>query len=497
MGGSTSEAFGSFMWIPFCRPEGCCRPLAGSKYEFTHGGASVFVEGDEQTMHLEKRGPMDDEDGNLYEGQWLGDLKHGHGRLVRKDIGSYEGQFSQGKVQGQGVLHMDSGDSYDGQWQNGAMHGLGKYSYQNGSSHKGQFSQGAKHGFGQETLADNSTFEGQFANGKRHGTGKYCSADGSSFDGQFTHDRMDGKGTYRFVGGKVYEGQWQQSSMHGSGHMSWPDGRRYDGMHVNDQKSGPGKFTWANGSSYDGQWSQGRQHGHGIHLDKNGQQFAGQWVGGRPFDVPGLSSDPSAGGTSASTSSTIGVKRLGAVSFKSIGSLFRGRHKKTAGATDQDSGTNSEISDSVNSSPQKKAVALDGAKPSDELASLPEAVVLQDDRRNRQNSDEVANLPEAVVSWYKDGQQTTVVVPSPSVQRNASLAHVGTQGEEAYAGLHLDGLEIPGFAGSCRVKDSVGRYGLAADGRAGYAPPPGEENRYALAVVEENAERTPDESATI
>lgn len=415
MGGSTSDGGFAFLGISWCKPDGCCRPLAGPRHEFVErvndGLVGVWVEGG--PCYLEERQSQLDDEGDLYEGQWMGKTKHGHGRLIRKDIGVYVGQFAHGQVKGQGLLTMDSGDCYDGQWQNGTMHGLGKYTYQNGSSHEGQFVQGCKNGFGQEILADKSSFEGQFVDGKRHGRGKYSSADGSTFDGQFNDDKMDGKGRYRFVGGKAYDGQWQKSRMHGMGRMDWPDGRKFEGNFEADRKSGPGKFTWVDGSCYEGQWYLGKQHGHGVHTNAWGQQASGKWIAGRPLNVPGAPSDPA-----SSSASTSGVRRMGSAPIRAIGSLFRSSTK---------------LQTEKNERLQIERHASRSSAASNGHAGVGPPAQRQDTGHSFHSQDGLLASDETL--------------GAPAVAGRPSLASIASRSEghpDEDAGEALDGLEIPG-----------------------------------------------------
>lgn len=441
MGGSPSEgsfAAATFLGLSWCKPEGCCRPLTGGKYEFIERTdeelVGVFVE--EGPCYLEARPPQLDEDGDLYEGQWIGKVKHGHGRLVRKDIGSYIGQFMQGQVKGQGRLEMDSGDSYDGQWQNGTMHGLGKYTYGNGSSHEGQFVQGCKHGFGHENLTDSSKFEGQFIDGKRHGRGKYSSADGSSFEGQFHNDMMEGKGQYRFMGGKVYDGRWQKSRMHGVGRMDWPDGRKYEGSFEADRKSGTGSFTWADGSCYDGQWYMGRQHGHGVHFDAWGQQASGKWIAGRRM-IPRDGDAPVSSDVPSSSTSSAGVKRLGTASFRAIGSLF-GRstsrlHSEKLQSVRLNSSTKS-LHDQTVPSPSRA-----GSKGS--TTSL-HSTDRQGTTASLHSTDRQASEDE---DTHSCGAPSLARGPSSRPNLASIVSRSNDEDDEDFA---LDGLEVPGSSGA-------------------------------------------------
>jgi len=223
------------------------------------------------------------ENGEHYTGHWLGNLRHGRGKLELPGVGTFEGNFVQGKLAGHAVVTWENGDIYDGQWRDGQEQGLGIRNYADGSSHEGRWERGKKTGFGRESLADGSSFEGQFSGGLRHGNGMYRSADGSIFEGQFQHDKFDGVGRYTFADGQVYSGQWSQSCMHGEGSMKWPNGMAYDGQFHHDRKEGEGRFSWPGGRVYWGQFKAGSMHGSGTVYSRRSchDSWTGTWEGGQ------------------------------------------------------------------------------------------------------------------------------------------------------------------------------------------------------------------------
>ena len=57
-----------------------------------------------------------DPNGNIYEGEWKDDNRHG-----------------------QGTFYYVTGASYSGEWNNGLIHGYGIYNYVNGDIYEGDF----------------------------------------------------------------------------------------------------------------------------------------------------------------------------------------------------------------------------------------------------------------------------------------------------------------------------------------------------------------------
>jgi len=181
------------------------------------------VRGRRKNLPLEEKPRQVVEEGACYTGQWRGNVRHGHGKIERRRIGTYEGQFVDNRATGEGRFVKLNGDVYEGQWLRDRAHGKGTYLHADGSSYQGQWEEDLKSGMGVETWLDGSTFEGEYMQGKKHGRGTYRSADHSVFEGQFFLDAMDGDGQYVFADGRIYIGQWQQSRMSGEGRMIWPD----------------------------------------------------------------------------------------------------------------------------------------------------------------------------------------------------------------------------------------------------------------------------------
>lgn len=220
-------------------------------------------------------------DGSTYEGQWLGQVRQGRGRLERPHVGVFEGQFARNRPCGRGKFTKTNGDVYKGEWLDGLEHGQGRGDYSDGSAHEGSWEEGQKTGPGKEFLPDGSSFQGQFKRGQREGEGEYRGADGSTFKGQFWKDTIDGYGCYQFHDGRVFVGEWRQSAMEGQGRMDWPDGMSYEGQFENDKKHGKGLFIWPDGRQYDGQWLQGKMHGRGNYTDAQGRTWMGEWNQGQ------------------------------------------------------------------------------------------------------------------------------------------------------------------------------------------------------------------------
>jgi hypothetical protein len=116
--------------------------------------------------------------GDVYQGNFLGDLKHGAGTYrYHDDKRVFEGRHVMGE-RVDGKMAYGDGSLYKGQWYNSKRHGRGAYRFCDGSKYKGEFAEDKIHGVGQLIWPDGSKFSGEWSLGKRHGTGKEYRANG-------------------------------------------------------------------------------------------------------------------------------------------------------------------------------------------------------------------------------------------------------------------------------------------------------------------------------
>lgn len=116
--------------------------------------------------------------GNVYDGMWYRDKRHGYGTMRWHDRNNetYEGDWEDGLQHGVGehtwFLRRLPGSQYPqrnqyyGQWHKGLRQGTGTFTYANGSKYEGQWHANQKHGHGVVTFKNGRVFEGQFENDK-------------------------------------------------------------------------------------------------------------------------------------------------------------------------------------------------------------------------------------------------------------------------------------------------------------------------------------------
>ena len=147
------------------------------------------------------------DDGSSYEGEMLGPLRHGKGKLAFADGTYYDGEWNQGKMAGYGILYYYNGFiAYEGEWSNNRFEGKGAMYNEHQSEKKTQLSQ----------IIEDKTwtrYEGDFSHDRWHGTGKLFFSNGDEFYGDFKNDIIHGRGTYSKHTGEVISGEWRNNRM--------------------------------------------------------------------------------------------------------------------------------------------------------------------------------------------------------------------------------------------------------------------------------------------
>eukprot|EP00441_Pelagodinium_beii_P031394 CAMPEP_0197636308 /NCGR_PEP_ID=MMETSP1338-20131121/11855_1 /TAXON_ID=43686 ORGANISM="Pelagodinium beii, Strain RCC1491" /NCGR_SAMPLE_ID=MMETSP1338 /ASSEMBLY_ACC=CAM_ASM_000754 /LENGTH=893 /DNA_ID=CAMNT_0043208519 /DNA_START=51 /DNA_END=2733 /DNA_ORIENTATION=- len=198
-------------------------------------------------------------DGSVYEGEWVGTVRHGKGKLTLEDGSTYEGQFELGKVHGNAVYMLPSGARYEGQWRNGQQDGEGREVSLDGAVYQGKYQEGIKQGIASIYLPDGSTYQGEVLAGRLHGRGKYMWGNGHMYEGDWADDCMHGDGVYTWPDGIQFTGQYANNLKNGRGMMCWPDGRRFIGTYDNNMKHGKGKMVMGDGMIVEGEWANGKE----------------------------------------------------------------------------------------------------------------------------------------------------------------------------------------------------------------------------------------------
>ncbi|XP_062944363.1 radial spoke head 10 homolog B [Cynocephalus volans] len=154
-----------------------------------------------------------------YIGHWCQGKRHGKGSIYYNHEGTswYEGDWVYNIKKGWGIRCYKSGNIYEGQWEDNMRHGEGRMRWLSTSEeYTGQWEWGIQNGFGTHTwflkripysqYPLRNEYVGEFVNGCRHGHGKFYYASGAMYDGEWISNKKHGMGRLTFKNGRVYEG---------------------------------------------------------------------------------------------------------------------------------------------------------------------------------------------------------------------------------------------------------------------------------------------------
>ncbi|XP_020820963.2 radial spoke head 10 homolog B [Phascolarctos cinereus] len=156
-----------------------------------------------------------------YIGQWCHGKRHGKGSIYYNQDGTswYEGDWVYNIKKGWGIRCYTSGNIYEGQWEDNMRHGEGRMRWlTTNEEYTGQWVKGIQNGFGTHTwflkripgsqYPLRNEYVGDFVNGDRHGRGKFFYASGAMYDGEWVSNKKHGFGRLTFKNGRIYEGQF-------------------------------------------------------------------------------------------------------------------------------------------------------------------------------------------------------------------------------------------------------------------------------------------------
>ncbi|MBQ7552054.1 MAG: hypothetical protein IJT15_01220 [Rickettsiales bacterium] len=182
---SNSEDFESGCFNPFCcyvenKPRKK-KPHGYRKIKYCNG---TYIGDTKDTFFgrcREGHGKYTYENGDVYDGDWKGDVKEGRGTYTYKDLGVYEGEWKKGVREGYGKMTYEDGDVYKGDWKGDVKEGRGKITFKNGSAYDGDWKNDKWEGYGKLTYENGDFYEGNWKNDKLEGYGKFTFKDGRSY----------------------------------------------------------------------------------------------------------------------------------------------------------------------------------------------------------------------------------------------------------------------------------------------------------------------------
>ena len=122
-------------------------------------------------------------------------MPNGKGRLeYEKESRWYDGDWIHGRWTGYGRLANSNGDVYEGGFKNDHRHGTGMMKFADGRVFEGEYIRGHRIQ-GKMTYQDGSVYGGSWVDSLRHGRGKCVFVDGSEYEGEFRDGNFQGRGT--------------------------------------------------------------------------------------------------------------------------------------------------------------------------------------------------------------------------------------------------------------------------------------------------------------
>ena len=232
------------------------------------------------------------DNGSKFEGQWLNDVKHGHGTHTVEsgaEAATYEGEYSADRKEGIGICRYSDGDVYAGAWRGGFRQGPGIC-----------------------RRADTGTAEVGVYNDAHRGGGAHLvkfpprgnavrwSADRRQAwrlrEGSVAGEPMDEEQAEELARQLGLPGAPSRDVM---GLIASGEGT-YDGEMRDGTAHGRGTALWADGDEYTGQWVRGLRHGEGVERAMSrGHVYVGEWRAVRRWPLPTAQHTPHAHSTSA------------------------------------------------------------------------------------------------------------------------------------------------------------------------------------------------------
>jgi len=178
----------------------------------------------------------------------------------------YEGprvdnHFDVTNIQGEYRVTYVNGEVYEGEYVDERRHGIGEYHYLDGSIYEGEFFKNKRQGFGIVTRDDGSLYEGEWDRDFIHGEGIWRWSDGSCFMGDNIDGLRTGRGVYITAHGDVYVGEFKDNLIKGTGTFTYNDGTRYEGTFRDNLREGDAVFYYPDGVKDVGPWRNDRRDG--------------------------------------------------------------------------------------------------------------------------------------------------------------------------------------------------------------------------------------------
>ncbi|MCI4378589.1 hypothetical protein PGIGA_G00217620 [Pangasianodon gigas] len=185
-------------------------------------------------------------DGRVYCGTFKNGLEDGFGDCMMPNksfnrYDRYKGHWKEGKMHGFGTYWYATGEVYEGSFQENLRHGhgmlsSGRLASSSSSVFVGQWVHDKKTGYG---IFDNITkgekYMGMWLEDQRQGTGLVVTQFGLYYEGEFSNNKMMGTGFLLCDDDTSFEGEFSEDwTLNGKGVLSIPNGDSFDGIFVGE-----------------------------------------------------------------------------------------------------------------------------------------------------------------------------------------------------------------------------------------------------------------------
>uniref|UniRef100_A0A673WLA9 Alsin Rho guanine nucleotide exchange factor ALS2 n=1 Tax=Salmo trutta TaxID=8032 RepID=A0A673WLA9_SALTR len=189
-------------------------------------------------------------DGRIYTGTFKNGLEDGFGDYVMpsKTLNlndHYQGHWKEGKMHGIGTYKYATGELYDGSFQDNMRHGHGmlRSGTLNSSSPSvfiGQWVHDKKTGYGVfDDITRGEKYMGMWQDDQRQGTGVIVTQFGLYYEGAFNNNKMQGTGVLLSEDNTTYEGEFSEDwTLNGKGVLTMPNGDYFEGSFTGEWGSG-------------------------------------------------------------------------------------------------------------------------------------------------------------------------------------------------------------------------------------------------------------------
>ena len=116
-------------------------------------------------------------------------IKNGKMNVVFENGDVYEGDFVNNIKEGYGIMSYNNGEKYQGEFKNNVKDGYGIMIYSNGEKYRGEFKNDEKDGYGIYQYLDGEIYKGDFKNGVKEGRGVYFYNNGEYYSGDFKNNK--------------------------------------------------------------------------------------------------------------------------------------------------------------------------------------------------------------------------------------------------------------------------------------------------------------------